>query len=100
MHSIDPRRRDLIEEFKRNPAGRHSGDLRRLLNTLRTHPGLPPYILVCTRAQLEWRLATKAQARGAPVELLDVPPFGDPLDAEWAVFRLRWHALTGEDLAP
>lgn len=100
MREIDVDRKDLIEEFRRQPVGRHSGDLRRLLNALRTHPGLPPYVLVCTVPQREWRLATKVPRRGTPVELIDGHVHTDPLAAEWAVFKLRWKALTGEDLAP
>jgi len=98
MDAIDPARKDLVDEFRAKPVGRQSGDLRRLLNAMRRHPDLPPYILVCTRAQREWHLATKPAGRGAVTTLLDHPPFSDPLEAEWQVFRLRWKALTGEDL--
>ncbi len=34
MTPIDPARKDLVEEFRRQPVGRHSGDLRRMLNVL------------------------------------------------------------------
>ena len=98
MTPIDPARKDLVEEFRRSPVGRHSGDLRRMLNAMRSDPNLPDYILVCTKPQREWRLATKVPARHTPVELLDHPPFHDPLDAEWGVFRLRWKALFNEEL--
>jgi hypothetical protein len=47
----------------------------------------------------EWRLAIKEPGRGTPVELVGETVFHDPLDAERAVFRLRWKALTGEALA-
>ncbi|MDH3688524.1 MAG: hypothetical protein OEU36_03440 [Gammaproteobacteria bacterium] len=100
MHEIDTSRPELIEEFKRNPVGRHSGDLRRLLNAMRTHPDLPPYLLVCTIPQHEWRLAVKAPGRGEPVEILEGHVYTDPLQAEWAVFKLRWKVLTGEVLEP
>jgi hypothetical protein len=98
MNAIDPRRKDLVEEFRRTPVGPLSGDLRRMLNALRRHPDLPSYILVCTVPQREWRLATKPAGRGAKTTLLDHPPFHDPLEAEWQVFRLRWKAATGEEL--
>jgi len=100
MDSIDTSRRDLIEEFRNNPVGRSSGDLRRLLNALRMHPDVPPYILVCMQPQREWRIAVKPPGRGTAVELLDGPAYDDPLQAEWAIFKLRWQALTGEDLDP
>ena len=99
MTHIDTGRKDLVAEFMAKPIGRHSGDLRRLLNTLRMHPDAPPYILVCTVPQREWRLALKQPVRGAPVELLD-EVYIDPLEAERRVFALRWLALTGEELGP
>jgi len=98
MDAIDAGRKDLVEEFRRNPVGALSGDLRRMLNAIRRHPDLPPYILVCTKPQREWRLATKPAGRDVTITLLDHPPFHDPLEAEWQVFRLRWKALTGQEL--
>ena len=100
MSVIDTNRKDLTDEFQRNPVGRHSGDLRRLLNAVRLHPDVPPYILVCLEAQRRWRIAIKQPQRGSAVELIDAPEFTDPLEAERAVFRLSWKAITGEELTP
>jgi hypothetical protein len=100
MTTIDTSRKDLVAEFMSRPVGPHSGDLRRLLNAMRRAPELPPYILVCIRPFREWRLATKRQGRGTPVAYVGAEVFDDALEAERAVFRLRWKALTGEELAP
>ena len=97
MVEVDVSRTDLIGEFMATPVGYHSGDLRRLLNTLRIHPSSPSYILVCMVPFREWRLALKDAPRGAKVELLDTT-FTDPLEAEREVFRLRWQAITGQVL--
>ena len=98
MIEVDVTRQDLVREFMHHPTGYHSGDLRRLLNAMRVHPGAPSYILVCMVQFRQWCLATKPPERGAAVELLDVT-FDDPLEAERAVFRLRWKAITGETLS-
>lgn len=100
MTTIDASRKDLVAEFMANPAGPHGGDLRRLVNAMRRAPELPPYILVCMRPHREWRLATKDRGRATPVAFVGDVVFHDPLEAERAVFRLRWKALTGEELAP
>ncbi len=96
MVEIDTSRNDLVEEFRRTPVGRHSADLRYLLNRMRTAPELPNYVLICTVPQREWLLATKAPGRGTPVEIVEGHVFTDPNEAEWQVFKLRWQALTGE----
>jgi hypothetical protein len=100
MPKIDASRSDLVEEFRRNPVGCHSGDLRRLLNAMRTDPDLPGYVLVCTRPQREWRLAVRRPGRGQPLELVPGVVFHDAVEAEWEVFRLRWQALTGDEIVP
>ncbi len=100
MPKIDASRSDLVEEFRRNPVGCHSGDLRRLLNAMRTDPELPGYVLVCTQPHREWRLAVRREGRGQPVELVPDVVFHDAVQAEWEVFRLRWQALTGEEISP
>ena len=99
MSTIDTNRKDLVAEFMAQPVGPHSGDLRRMLNTMRTAPDQPPYILICIKPFREWRLAVKQGGRATPVELIGDTTFDDPLEAERAVFRLRWKALTGESLA-
>ncbi len=96
MIEIDTGRKDLIEEFRRTPVGRHSADLRYLLNRMRTAPELPNYVLICTVTQSEWLLSTKGTGRGTPDEIVEGRIFTDPNEAEWEVFKLRWQALTGE----
>ncbi len=98
MIEIDTGRKDLIEEFRRTPVGRHSPDLRYLLNRMRTAPELPNYVLICTVPQREWLLATKEPGRGTPVEIVEGRIFTDPNEAEWEVFKLRWQAPTGETI--
>jgi len=98
MSEIDASRRDLVEEFRRNPFGRHSPDLRLLLNSLRRNQAGDAYILVCTKPHAQWRLARKAPARGSPVRLVPGAVFTSPEQAEWEVFKLLWRETTGETL--
>lgn len=98
MSEIDASHRHLVEEFRRNPFGRHSPDLRLLLNQLRRSQKGEAYILVCTRPQAEWKLARKAPARGSPVHLVPGVVFTSPEQTEWEVFKLLWRENTGEIL--
>lgn len=98
MAEIDTRRRDLIEEFRRNPVGRHSPDLRVLLNSLRNEQVGDSYVLVCVEPHRRWRLARKAAGRGGRVRYVGDVEFTSPEQAEWEVFRLLWRERTGEDV--
>ncbi len=100
LHIADKaRQRALIEEFRRQPFGRHSPDLRLLLNQLRrTQPG-DPYLLICTRPYAEWKLARKAPGLGGAIRLVPGAVFTSEAEAEWEVFRLLWRERTGETLA-
>ena len=90
---------DLIEEFRRQPIGRHSPELRLLLNNLRRGQKADPYILVCTKPQAEWKLARKPAGRGSALRLVPGFVFTSPEEAEWEVFKLLWKESTGECLA-
>jgi hypothetical protein len=98
-YRIDPRRdREVVDEFRQNPIGRHSPNLQRVLNALRGGPLKGKYVLVCTRPHQEWVLGRHPGERGKPVELLREHSFASKEEAEWAVFRLRWKEHTGEEL--
>jgi hypothetical protein len=100
MYEIDPDRLDLAREFRRQPYGRHSAELQRVLNRMRGGPNDGRYVLICTRRHREWVLARMGAQPGAPIDPVPGYRFASIAEAEWAVFRLRWKALTGRDLDP
>ena len=56
-YRIDPQSdRVYIEEFRRNPIGRHSPGLQRVLNTMRFDPTGRQVILICRKSFREWVL--------------------------------------------
>lgn len=89
--------RMLVDEFRQNPYGRHSPGLLRILNRMRCVPLDGKYVLVCTKPFREWKLAVHGN-RQRPIEILHDHVFTSREEAEWAVFKLRWKALTGEEL--
>ncbi len=97
MYEIDPRRLDLAEEFRANPYGEHSPDLQYLLNVMRKPGDQPFHQLVMTEPFRRWTLALQDAANPGPPRLTNMV-FDKLEDAEWQVFKLRWKALTGEDL--
>src|SRR3546814_20222275 len=96
QYLVDPHRRDLIEECRRKPGGRHSGELQRLLNILRGGPLEGKYVLVRTKPDQEWVLAQLSGIRGEPVRIHSDQVFHSLEAAEWAVFKRRWQQLTGQ----
>jgi len=99
MYEIDPTRTDLIAEFDANPDGPHSHELALVLNRLRIGPLEERYIVVCTKPRREWAVARMPTERGQPLAFIEGAVFDNPDDASRKVFRLRWRAVTGEDVA-
>ena len=97
MYRFDASRLDLAHEYKARPFGEHSPDLQYLLNFMR-RPGPEPFhVLMTDRAGERWTLAVvRSGARERPRRTNVV--FTDLKEAEWHVFKLRWAALSGEEL--
>lgn len=98
MYEIDPERLDLAREFRARPHGRHSAELQRVLNRMRLQPLAGRYALVVVEPYRRWMLARLSGRRGVPPTLFPDRQFDDIAEAEWAIFRLRWEALTGRRL--
>lgn len=97
MYKIDPSRLDLAEEFRRKPYGRHSAELQRVLNRMRTEPFEGHYVLIRESRVGPYKLGCFGRTPADPITLTgDV--FQTERDAEWAVFKLRWRRLTGQEL--
>jgi hypothetical protein len=56
------------------------------------------FILVPVVAGKKWMLALAPDRRGVPVKRLPDMTFSTLADAEWAVFKLRWEAITGRKI--
>lgn len=101
-YPIDPARLDLVEEFRLNPRGRHSDALQKVLHRMRWS-GDPiqagRYVLVVLEPGRRWALGRLPRVRGTPVELVANRVFVSLAEAEWEVFKLRWHDLTGRTIA-
>ena len=95
---IDTNRLDLVGEFKANPLGPHSAELQRIVTRMRSEAAAGHYVLVERVPYQEWVLGRLAGTRGVDVALLENQVFTSLADAEWAVFKLRWEAITGETL--
>ena len=94
---IDPRRLDLAREFRAKPFGGHSVELQQILHLMRAAPIEGRHFLYITKPHSEWTLAQMSRTR--PLRpVLTGPVFTDLAAAEWHVFKLRWHALSGEPL--
>lgn len=95
---VDPTRLDLVEEFRRAPRGPHSDELQKLLHRMRWSGVGQRYVLVTLEPNRRWMLGRLPGRRDAPVETFPNRIFTDLAAAEWAVFVLRWEALTGQSL--
>jgi N,N-dimethylformamidase len=97
MYKIQPDDRKVVEEFRRNPIGRHSPQLQRVLNLFRGAPMEGKYVLITRIPHKEWVLGQMTGKRGEPIRMTN-QVFHNIEEAEWYVFRQRWKLHTGEDL--
>jgi hypothetical protein len=88
----------LAQEFRARPHGRHSADLQRVLNRMRSEPFDGRYVLVQEHKGLPFRLARLGATPSDPIRYTG-DAFVTLADAEWSVFKLRWRRLFGSDLA-
>jgi hypothetical protein len=89
----------LAQEFRARPHGRHGADLQRVLNRMRSEPIAGRYILVQEhKGEGEpFRLARLGATPSDPISYTG-DTFVTLVEAEWAVFKLRWHRIFGCDV--
>ena len=88
----------LAQEFRARPHGRHSADLQRILNRMRSEPFAGRYILVQDRKGQPYRLVQLGATPSDPISYTG-DTFATLAEAEWAVFKLRWRRHFGNDIA-
>ncbi|HEY8612770.1 MAG TPA: hypothetical protein VIL69_15975 [Roseomonas sp.] len=93
---VDPARLDLVEEFRARPRGPHGDELQKLLHRMRWSGVGRRYVLIVIEPNRRWMLGRMPGKRGAPIETFPNRVFTDLAEAEWAVFVMRWEALTGQ----
>jgi len=92
---IDPDRLAPLREFRANPIGRHGPELRAILSLLRSGDVAGKYCLICVEPHAEWVIGRLSGRRGVAPTLADNRVFRSIEEAEWAVFKLRWHEAFG-----
>ena len=98
MHSVDPSRLDLCNEFRESPIGPHSPDLQKLIKLLRWERIESRYLLVQPKRGKPWFLAHTTGPKAHPLEIFWDQEFLDLPSAYWALFKARWEANTGQRL--
>jgi hypothetical protein len=99
MYRINPDTdMQFVEEFRRQPVGRHSPGLIRILNALRYDPSGRQIVLFCRKPFAEWQIAEMPASRQDPLVFEESPIFTNRDEAEWEIFRRRWFAATGQHL--
>lgn len=88
-------RSDLVREFLLAPFGRHSAELRLILDVMRSQPIAGKWIAVMTRPYSEWRAARWSV--DLPIRIAETAParFQSREEVERWVFKQRWEYLVG-----
>lgn len=89
--------KELIEEHRRTPVGKHSVELDLVLNFLRrNHEEIEGKdLIICTKPHKEWCLGQHPGKRGVPYKVFKDQNFDTREKAEHALFlkRLKKHGL-------
>ncbi|RVC82496.1 hypothetical protein EN745_06705 [Mesorhizobium sp. M4A.F.Ca.ET.022.05.2.1] len=86
-------RRELFDEFMRNPGGPHCPELARLLKVMRSRTTMP--WVAAIECPAGYRLVGLS-GRGRPLEFLSDESFASLHEAETAAFAIRWRQLFGQ----
>ncbi len=87
-------RPDLVREFLDAPFGRHSADLRFVLDVMRSQPTAGKWFTIMTKPYREWR-AARWSLDGSYVAEIAPARFQSREDVERWVFKQRWRHLVG-----
>ncbi|MDX8502613.1 hypothetical protein RFM99_30045 [Mesorhizobium sp. VK4C] len=88
-------RSDLLREFLNAPFGKHSADLRFILDVMRSQPVAGKWFSLMTKQYSEWRAVRWSLEM--PFRVLETAPesFNSREDVERWVFKQRWGNLIG-----
>lgn len=95
-YPIDPARLDLIDEFRRAPKGPYSPELQKIVHRMRWAGEGGRFALMPVVPGRLWRLMQLPSKRGEKLAPYEDWTFTSLEDAEWAVFKIRWKAITGQ----
>jgi hypothetical protein len=95
-YAIAEEDRRFVEEFRRQPIGKHSPGLNRVLTSLRHNPSGRQLVLLTIAPFRAWVIAILPAERAAEIEIEIDVVFASHEAAEWAVFCRRWRERTGE----
>lgn len=90
---------DLYAEFAATPVGKHSPNLQLVLLYMRGAPVPGKYVLVAEEPHRSWLLGELTGVRGDPVLVHPDIRYTDLAEAERDIYRRRWKALMGEEIA-
>jgi hypothetical protein len=92
---------EVIDEHRRNPIGKHSDELERILVHLRVHGNQmkDKRMIMCTRPHQEWCIGTHSGVRGVPPTVNREECYPTRLAAEHGLFlrRLRDHDAISQE---
>ncbi|RWI00952.1 MAG: hypothetical protein EOQ90_34185 [Mesorhizobium sp.] len=88
-------RSDLVREFLTAPFGRHSAELRLILDVMRSQPTAGKWFTIMTKPYSEWR-AARWSLNGMQVVEVAPAKFQSREDVERWVFKQRWQHLIGK----
>lgn len=93
-YAFNPERLDLMTEFEAAPYGPHSWDLQALLLWMRSRFQSDSWSIICLEKGSRYALVRLPEGRFDAIPVDEAHIYQSPMDAEIALFRLRWRAAS------
>ena len=93
-YKFNPQRLDLMTEFEAAPYGPHSSDLQALLLWMRSRLQINSWSIICVEKECRYALVQLPAGRFDAIPIDEAHVYRSPIEAEIALFRLRWKAAS------
>lgn len=93
-YDFNSERLDLMAEFEAAPYGPHSSDLQALLLWMRSRFQRDGWSIICLEKGGRYALVRLPEGRFDAIPINEEHIYQSPMDAEIALFRLRWETVS------
>ena len=94
---LEPKNKELIKKFLKNPLGRHSLEVQRIADAIRELPISNKHVLIRRQRDMPFEVGRLTGQRGEAIKIVEGLKFDTLLEAERAILISRLREYFGND---